>query len=251
MNAQLKPFFSYYGGKWRAAKHYPEPKHGLIVEPFAGAAGYATRHPERDVILCEKNPKIAALWRYLISVDADEIRSIPLIEPGQAISDLACTRDEQRWLIGMALNPGGSAPKASRGKAWPGADYETRNKMNSWTAAFRERVAGQVGQIRHWVVLEACYTTLPDDLVATWFVDPPYQGRAGDCYPEKSSALDFAKLGAWCKSRLGQTIVCEAEGAQWLPFRPLGAKVKCTPTKNHSGRKHSAEAIWTQETPCP
>ncbi len=35
----LKPFFCYFGGKWRAAPHYPTPKHAEIVEPFAGAAG--------------------------------------------------------------------------------------------------------------------------------------------------------------------------------------------------------------------
>jgi len=33
----LKPFWQYYGGKWRAAPHYPKPRHDTIVEPFAGA----------------------------------------------------------------------------------------------------------------------------------------------------------------------------------------------------------------------
>ena len=33
----LRPFFSYYGGKWRSAvKHYPAPEFDQIVEPFAG-----------------------------------------------------------------------------------------------------------------------------------------------------------------------------------------------------------------------
>ena len=36
---KLKPFFTYYGGKYRAAPKYPEPVHGSIVEPFAGSAG--------------------------------------------------------------------------------------------------------------------------------------------------------------------------------------------------------------------
>ena len=41
---RLRPFFCYYGGKWRAAPKYPPPEHDTIVEPFAGAAGYATRY---------------------------------------------------------------------------------------------------------------------------------------------------------------------------------------------------------------
>jgi len=57
MRAPLKsplPFFGYYGGKFRAAPHYPAPLHKTIIEPFAGSAGYAMRHYERQVILIEK-----------------------------------------------------------------------------------------------------------------------------------------------------------------------------------------------------
>ena len=37
--AGLRPFFGYYGGKWRdAVKHYPEPAFETIIEPFAGSA---------------------------------------------------------------------------------------------------------------------------------------------------------------------------------------------------------------------
>ena len=70
----LRPFFGYYGGKWRdAAKHYPPPKYQLIVEPFAGSAGYALRYHEHEVVLCERDPVIAAVWEYLISVEPEEI----------------------------------------------------------------------------------------------------------------------------------------------------------------------------------
>ena len=48
---ELKPFFSYFGGKWRTAKHYPGPSRDLIIEPFAGSAGYSVRHPHKAVIL--------------------------------------------------------------------------------------------------------------------------------------------------------------------------------------------------------
>ena len=53
----LKIFFSYFGGKWRAAPHYPAPTEPHIIEPFAGAAGYAMRYPERKVTLIDADPR--------------------------------------------------------------------------------------------------------------------------------------------------------------------------------------------------
>jgi site-specific DNA-adenine methylase len=58
---KLKPFFCYYGGKWRAAPHYPAPEHDRIIEPFAGAAGYSMRYPQKRVALYEKDPKTRTL----------------------------------------------------------------------------------------------------------------------------------------------------------------------------------------------
>jgi hypothetical protein len=47
-------------------------------------------------------------------------------------------------------------------------------------------------------------------------------GYAAGC---DAAALDYEALGAWCRSRPGQRIVCEQAGATWLPFRHLqGAK---------------------------
>ena len=35
--APLRPFFGFYGGKWRdSPRHYPPPAHTRIIEPFAG-----------------------------------------------------------------------------------------------------------------------------------------------------------------------------------------------------------------------
>ena len=52
----LRPFFNFYGGKWRAAPHYPAPRYARVVEPFAGAAGYSTRHHDRDIVLDRIDP---------------------------------------------------------------------------------------------------------------------------------------------------------------------------------------------------
>jgi hypothetical protein len=43
--------------------------------------------------------------------------------------------------------------------------------------------------------------------------------RRGYLYPY--NRLNYSELAAWCRSRPGQVIVCEEEGADWLPFRPL------------------------------
>src|SRR4051812_30797872 len=89
LTIRMRPFFGFYGGKWRdAPKHYPAPSHGVIVEPFAGSAGYSVRYADRRVILGEKDPVIYAVWDYLIHVPAREILAIPNLEEGQTVADL-------------------------------------------------------------------------------------------------------------------------------------------------------------------
>lgn len=106
-----------------------------------------------------------------------------------------------------------------------------------WGPRVRETIASQLGAIRHWQIREGSYQTLVVDGAATWFVDPPYR-VAGVHYRCGSSAIDYPALAAWCRSRAGQVIVCEAAGADWLPFEQLGA-VKTTRTGVRSG-----EARW-------
>ncbi len=74
----LRPFFSYYGGKWRDAGNYPSPQTGRIIEPFAGSAGYSLRHSQKDVVLCELDEKVFGVWNYLINEATPErIRELP------------------------------------------------------------------------------------------------------------------------------------------------------------------------------
>lgn len=225
---KLRPFWRYYGGKWRAASKYPTPRYRTIVEPFAGAAGYATRHHDCDVMLIDKDPVIAGLWRYLIAASPDEIRALPDIKPGQTVCDLNVPQ-EARWLIGFWCNSGAAHPVQTQSpwNATPG--------YFGWGEKARERVASQVPYIKHWRVFEGDYTQAPD-VEATWFVDPPYE-QQGKHYRFGSQMLDFASLGAWAQSRVGQVIVCEQVGASWLPFEPFG-DVKAS-------RGVSKEVLWT------
>jgi len=105
----LRPFFSYYGGKWAIARRYPAPLFDSIVEPFAGSAGYSLRYVARAVTLIDSYPAVVGTWRYLISVTPEEIRRLPLIEAGQRVDDLPVCQ-EARWLIGWWTNKAAATP---------------------------------------------------------------------------------------------------------------------------------------------
>jgi hypothetical protein len=231
----LRPFWRYFGAKWLLAPYYPTPAFGTIVEPFAGAAGYALRYADRRVILVEKNPIIAGIWRYLISAPPDEILRIPTVD---CVDELpVAVPQEARWLVGMCMNAGVTSPRRQISSGMRKFRDEGGKRMEGWSPAKRLRVAEQVGHIKHWQIIEGDYTRAPS-IAATWFVDAPYQG-AGDAYPCGSRDLNYAELASWCRRRAGQAIVCEAAGAAWLPFRPLGASA------NGIGGRRSAEALWT------
>ena len=234
----LRPFFGYYGGKWRdALRNYPAPKHETVVEPFAGSAGYALRYPHKKVVLCERDPQIAAVWRYLLKVRPGEIRAIPDVPLDGTVDDLQ-VGEEAKWLVGLWLNRAAARPRRSpsswmRAKIRPGS---------FWGERVRSTIASQVEAIRHWRLIEGDYTACGDEGLATWFIDPPYQ-LAGQHYHHGSRDIDFEDLGRWCRSRQGQVIVCENEGADWLPFKPLDA-VKTT----RAGRR-SVEVVWLAGSP--
>ena len=230
---QLRPFFGYYGGKWRdALKHYPEPKHATIVEPFAGSAGFSLRHFKRKVILCEADPVLAEVWRYLIQVKAKEILSIPNLGADESVDDLKVSQ-EAKWLVGFWLNRGVASPRKSPSR-WM---REGIRPGSFWGDRVRQTIASQVDAIRHWKVRHASYSACPTLRAATWFIDPPYQ-TTGRHYRFGSKQLDYDALAAWCKSRPGQVIVCENNGATWLPFREL-SDVKTT-----RADRRSKEVYW-------
>lgn len=243
----LKAFFSYFGAKNRHAGKYPAPIHGTIIEPFAGSAGYSVRYADRKVILVEKDPAVAGVWDWLIHVSPAEVMRLPVDLDSCNNLERFVTCPEARWFMRAWFNAGawtGSRKVLSPGKRMRD---ELNQNSKSWGVQIRERIATQVDSIRHWRVFNCGYEDLPwFDLrhnPVTWFIDPPYQ-RAGNEYAQKASSIDFQHLADFCRTVSGQVIVCEALGADWLPF--VSAYDIKGIMRAYSA-SDSSEAIWYQE----
>lgn len=236
---RLRPFFSYFGAKWRLAPKYPAPRFDTIVEPFAGSAQYACLYPDRNVYLCDKDPIIAGLWRYLIRTPEREILEMPDIHAGQCVDDLRLPCQEAKWLVGFWLQ-GATAAPANVPSTWMLGAARNRMEGAFWGTRVRQMIASQLHAIRHWRCANRSFDEIPMADV-TWFVDPPYQIQ-GKSYMCKSADIDFAYLGTWCQSLPGQVIVCENAGAAWLPFRDFA-------TLSHArGKvKPSKEVVWLSD----
>jgi site-specific DNA-adenine methylase len=225
----LKPLFPYYGSKWRDARRYAEPR-GVVIEPFAGSAGYATFYDAKVVRLYDVDPIICGLWAYLIRTTPEEILRLPNLEVGQSVDDFNLPQ-EARWLIGFWLNRGSAQPKKTK----TAFSSRTDKAQLVWGSRARERIASQLCSIRGWTIEQRSFESISNE-DATWFIDPPYIDK-GRYYRFKN--VDYAALSTWSRSRLGRVIVCEQAGASWLPFEPL-AVIKST-------RGTSAEVVYEQD----
>lgn len=211
----MRPLFPYYGSKWNIARYYPAPDPGLVVEPFAGGAGYACFYDCPQVALYDADPIIAGVWHYLIHARADEIAALPeMPQVGDGVDNYALPQ-EAKWLIGFWLNRGSATPKKSR----TAYSARTDRAQLNWSARAKERIVSQLPKLAGWTVTNAAYDAAPD-AEATWFVDPPY-GDKGRYY--RVPFGDYEALGAWCRTRAGLMIACEGPGATWLPFTALGS----------------------------
>ncbi len=205
----MKPMFSYFGSKYKLAKHYGAPRHNTVVEPFAGSAAYSLFWEPKNVILVDKNPIICNIWRYLINVHEHEILALPV--KFDHIDEIKVVH-EARWLIGFWIATGCVRPNLKK-TPW-GHQYVDSQHCRVWGEAAKLRIASQLKKIRHWQIFEGCYSGL-DNAEAHYFVDPPYQ-KAGIKYVFKN--IDYEHLARWCNSRKGFVQVCEQKGAAWLPF---------------------------------
>lgn len=229
--------FSYYGSKSKIAHLYPPPQHLTIIEPFAGAAHYSLFHSKFNpgkyrVVLFEKSLDTFLCWKWLQSASVDDVLSLPIPEAKQIIPQFS-DRGKSVFLS-FTMNQGTAKPRKSAGGMKGCAAANVRRRL--------ERTAQLLPVIRSWEINNASYTTAPDDLVATWYVDPPYFQEKWGEYKHGPKQIDYPFLAKWCKNRKGQVIVAENDNATWLPFQPL---VTCVGQRQTSTLRN--EGIWTND----
>ena len=229
--------FYYYGAKHRLSRYYPEPRHRTIVEPFAGAAGYAMywleKRPELRAALVEKDPRVAATWRRILDAKVSELEALRPPNVGDFTTDF----------LAMTAAASNATGTLKRMRFTPRAAKEFE-RMVRRVVRVKKAIDGRV------TVIEGDYATAPD-MRATWFVDPPYQptrsagktprgGGMGYARACNSKTIDYAALAKFCKSRRGQVIACEYLTADWLEFQPLRQN------QDAHGRKYT-EGVWTND----
>lgn len=223
--------FRYFGRKCQHAAKYQEPFHDKIIEPFAGSAAYSL-HGNRwrnEILLFDINPIIIGIWNYLISANSRQILKLPNLYPDDRISNFTQLIQEERWLLGFHCSANSSVPQDK-----VSVRTNPRNVRLIWNYQ-KIKIAKDLHKIKHWKVDSKSYEKIPNQK-ATWFIDPPYV-KTAKFYPK--GTIDFEFLSDWCRKREGQKIVCESEGAVWLPFQPLYSMAPM-------GRLQT-EVVWMQD----
>jgi hypothetical protein len=233
--------FSYYGAKSQIAHLYPAPVYDTIIEPFAGAANYSCLHFKKKVILFEPNPVIFSILDFLIKSSKKDILVLPLLKSGEKVSDLKVCQ-EAKWMIGMRVNQGVVRPRQQL------TQRAIESPSSAWSYRGRSQLSYFVERIKHWKVFnQHCWAAFDGyrDAPVTWFIDPPYQGDAGKAYPNGSDCINFPQLGQEIQTLAGQVIVCEGEGADWLPFRFFRKNMGM----GKKGKERKWELIYTRNCP--
>lgn len=223
--------FDYYGSKNQLARYYQYPRYDTIIEPFAGSAGYAMYHLERDkslrAVLCEKSDKVFRAWQFLKTATEKDIDDYPIPKAGDRTSDF----------FAMA---------SSASNAFLRSHYMTMTtRMENRMRMELKRIKRLLPLMERIEIIKGSYSDIAN-VEATWFIDPPYQNINGTIRGQgydlfcNSESIDYQDLATYCKMRMGQVIVCEQEGADWLPFRPFRS---CT---NSIHTKYT-EVLWTSK----
>jgi site-specific DNA-adenine methylase len=197
--------FYYYGRKKQIAKHYPKPNYDIIIEPFAGAAAYSLFQDnwKKQVILIEKDKRVADIWKWLIE-DATiaKIKKMPDLKTGQHSTEFL-------HIIHAATK---MAFKYKKIKVTPVLE-------RNWEISKRVFVEN-LHKIKHWKIINGDYSLSPE-LDATWFIDPPYKGEPGMGYACSSNQIDYNALAQWALKRKGEVIFCEGMNGDYMPFSHL------------------------------
>lgn len=214
--------FPYFGRKYRLAPLYPSPAHPLIIEPFAGSMAYSLHHRPEAAIGLELDERVVALWQRFL--DTTDPPSPPPL--GSRTDDLLvklCSYSEHALTSGTMT--------------------VTSRMLRDWSSVWSRGLEAADWARTHVKYRHRSYEDAPD-VEACWFIDPPYQVANRRGYRYGADAIDYQALRDWTLSRRGQIIVCEQEGADWLPFLPLAD------VATHRGSV-SREVIWATQVGDP
>lgn len=197
--------FYYYGRKKQIVKYYPLPNYDVIVEPFAGSAAYSLNDGNwrKQVILIEKDEKVADIWKWLINeATPEKVLGLRNLKVGDKTSEF----------LHIIHSASKMAFKYRTIKVTPVLE-------RNWEISKRY-IAENLFKIKHWKIICGDYTEAPN-IEATWFIDPPYKGSPGTGYHHDSSKIDYDFLAEWTNSRKGEVIFCEGLNGDYLPFKNL------------------------------
>lgn len=197
--------FYYYGRKKQIIRRYPLPRYDTIIEPFAGSAAYSLHSDnwKKDVILVERDEKVAGIWKWLIETATPrELQRLPELRVGEKTSEFL-------HIVHAATK------MAFHFKTIKVTPVLARN----WEISRRHMLLN-LHKVKHWKIICGDYQEAPD-YHATWFIDPPYQGDSGLGYRHSSKHLDYGRLADWAVARKGEVICCEGSDGDYLPFKPL------------------------------
>lgn len=236
------PLFKWFGSKWMAARHYPKPLLGPIIEPFAGGAGYGLRHSSHKVIIAESDQNILDLWHWLVHAQKADVLAIPIMNlEGADIRSMPLSHGQKLLLKNWQRTN-------NVGECWTISAWG--NKPGQWTKNCRSRVAKDIECVSHWCVYGSDGFALlesdwANDSSATWLIDPPYQYNYRY---RNSSCFDYDRLASAVGSIKGQVIACEAACPKtgvipdYLPFSFFARTV--TSRRAQGCRTHSNELLY-------
>lgn len=172
------------------------------------------KNPQLKAYLIEKDIKVYNTWKYLLSCSIDDIINYPTPKINSQTDD---------FLI-MTCSVSNATSKCNSMKYTERLEKVFNIQKNKLIKLhhLKDRIE----------IINDDYENIKNQ-ECTWFIDPPYQLNNsvnkntifanGNGYSKlcNSDGMDYSALAEFCKSRLGQVIVCEKNLADWLPFQQL------------------------------